>query len=115
MADRRAIDIQDVCPADTRFKVLVFTGDLRDPAQRARVEKFAAELGRKDGFFRAIGETKAESIYDVLSILKGKKEEGSHFDVPEILRSHWSKWEFLTRPRCSAAHIMILQSPSGRH
>ncbi|ETW78714.1 hypothetical protein HETIRDRAFT_459911 [Heterobasidion irregulare TC 32-1] len=86
MADRRAIDIQDVCPADTRFKVLVFTGDLRDPAQRARVEKFAAELGRKDGFFRAIGETKAESIYDVLSILKGKKEEGSHFDVPEILR-----------------------------
>lgn len=91
MADRQAIDIQDVCPADTRFKVLVFTGDLRDHAQRARVEKFAAELGRKDGFFRAIGETKAESIYDVLSILKGKKEEGSHFDVPEILRSHWSK------------------------
>lgn len=91
MADRRAIDIQDVCPADTRFKVLVFTGDLRDPAQRARVEKFAAELGRKDGFLRATGETKAESIYDVLSILKGKKEEGSHFDVPEILRSHWSK------------------------
>ena len=33
MADRRAIDIQDVCPADTRFKVLVFTGDDATPAE----------------------------------------------------------------------------------
>ncbi|THH17443.1 hypothetical protein EW146_g3360 [Bondarzewia mesenterica] len=90
-ADRRPVEVQDLCPADTRFKVLVFTGDMQDSQQHARVETFAAELSREDGFLNTNVIAQAERAYDVMSILKGKKEEISYRDVPEILRPHWSK------------------------
>ena len=42
--DRRPIEIQDLLPSDTRFKILVFTGDTSEPEQLLKVVNLAEDL-----------------------------------------------------------------------
>ncbi|KZP17569.1 hypothetical protein FIBSPDRAFT_746817 [Athelia psychrophila] len=88
-ADARPYELQDLLPADARFKILVFAGDTTQPAQRARVERLAGELHGVLALFGAGGAV--EGTFDVLAISSGKKEDVGYADVPALLRSHWSK------------------------
>ncbi|TFK48390.1 hypothetical protein OE88DRAFT_1664163 [Heliocybe sulcata] len=85
-ADARPFEVQDLLPADTRFKVVVFTGDIADAGQRERVNVFAGKLDREGGFMR-----KRKEAYDVLAVCKTRKEDVNYTDVPAVLRPHWSK------------------------
>ncbi|KAF9024638.1 hypothetical protein BDZ89DRAFT_1102452 [Hymenopellis radicata] len=82
-ADSRPFHIHDVLPSDTRFKVLVFTGDTRDPRQLDLLHDFAKELECMI--------SGKENAFDVLSIRATTKKAVRHNDIPLILRSHWSK------------------------
>ena len=90
-ADARPFEIQDLLPADTRFKILLFTGDSKDAAQKARVLAFADSLEKSDAFFRRHGGSDPWKAFDVLTISTGSKHEVSYTDFPEALRPHWSK------------------------
>jgi len=89
-ADARPFDIQDLVPADTRFKILVFAGDVSKRPQLERVQKLATEVGGENGFLKKYDNGSNEK-FDVISICSTKKEEVDYTDLPKVFRPHWSK------------------------
>ncbi|KAG2075534.1 hypothetical protein BDR04DRAFT_1228533 [Suillus decipiens] len=92
-ADARPIDIQDVLPADTRFKILLFVG-LLTPEQLANVRRLAEELQLPTSFLQKYGypaEGNAQSMFDIIPITAGQKDDVNFLDLPLMFRSHWSK------------------------
>lgn len=90
-ADFRPFELHDLIPSDTRFKVLIFTGDLDNPVQMTRVESLAAAITGTDGFLTRFGGESWHGVFDILTILVGKKETVNYTTVPAVLRPHWSK------------------------
>ncbi|KDQ61462.1 hypothetical protein JAAARDRAFT_54828 [Jaapia argillacea MUCL 33604] len=92
-ADTRPFELQDLLPADTRFKVLIFTGDVHDSAQRKKVEALAEELSQPDNFLVKHTPKGAApyAVFDILSICSTTKVDIEYTDIPKILRPHWSK------------------------
>ena len=91
-ADGRAFELQDLLPADVRYKVLVFTGDLDDSLQQERVDSLVKDLQKPESFFtRYASNGSSDSRFDIMTISKGKKELFNFMKVPSLLRSHWSK------------------------
>lgn len=86
-ADARPYELQDLLPADGRFKILIFSGDYKS-TPLANLRQLADNLSHKDCFLAGKNSSK---MFDVLTILSGGKEEVDYTDVPENLRSHWSK------------------------
>lgn len=91
-ADARPIEIQDYAPADNRFKVIVFAGDVVKPEQRERLQTLEEELNRPTSFLRK-HERKGDvyEAFDMITVCAGTKDTVSYTDVPPLLRPHWSK------------------------
>jgi len=87
-ADFRPVEMQDLLPADARFKVLVFTGNSSDPAQLQRVQVAAQNLHR---LLSKLGLGQVSSLFEVLTISSATKREIRYNDLPKTLWSHWSK------------------------
>ncbi|KAG7094171.1 hypothetical protein E1B28_007781 [Marasmius oreades] len=87
-ADWRPYNIQDLLPSDTKFKVLVFTGDVSDTTQLTTVQNLEDSLQQADSFL-----TKAPSkaMFDFISICSTSKRKIVYNVVPPLFRSHWSK------------------------
>lgn len=102
-ADARPFELHDLLPADTRFKLLVFAGDTSLPSQVVRLEEVAVKLeegvlkkyGRGDGSgggrVWSDGKGVGRDVFDVVVIGSAKKDKVNYTDIPEVLRSHWSK------------------------
>lgn len=90
-ADARPFEIQDLLPADTRFKVLLFAGDTTKTAQMARVLKFVEGMESEQGWFKKFGGRDPWKAFDVLTISTGSKHDVSYTDFPKSLCPHWSK------------------------
>jgi phenol 2-monooxygenase (NADPH) len=96
-ADARPFEIQDLCPSDNRFKILLFLGDLKNSKQAQRVSKLAADMSAQEGFLSKFGRCSGQNtgkwdVFDVLAICTWKKESFNYLDVPPFFRSHWSKY-----------------------
>ncbi|KAJ7068706.1 FAD binding domain-containing protein [Mycena amicta] len=79
-ADFRVMELQDLLPSDTRFKLLLFTGD----ADVAALQVLA------EGMKRIVSRYGVAAV-DILSIVKSKRPNFNLLELPEVLRSHWSK------------------------
>lgn len=95
-ADAKPYELQDLLPSDTRFKVLVFTGDMNAESQRGRVNKFTEESTNDHGFLTRYGQRSGTGrgwaeVFEVITILIGTKETVEYTCVPPALRPHWSK------------------------
>lgn len=84
-ADARPYDIQDVLPSDTRFKLIVFTGNVKDAVQAARVQALAEELDTAGSFYHRFGHGDPAKVFDVLSISAAKKEDVNYTGGPRCL------------------------------
>ncbi|THU93886.1 hypothetical protein K435DRAFT_724952 [Dendrothele bispora CBS 962.96] len=91
-ADGRPFEIQDLLPSDTRFKLLVFTGNTSEPSQLAQLQSLAQELQSPDSFLTKFSPGgKIETLFDIVSISSAKKESVVYNALPPLFRSHWSK------------------------
>ncbi|KAF5351297.1 hypothetical protein D9758_008005 [Tetrapyrgos nigripes] len=91
-ADSRPFEIQDLLPSDTRFKILVFTGNTSEPSQLAKLQTLAEELQAPDSFLTKFSPGgKPETLFDIISISSAKKESVVYNALPQLFRSHWSK------------------------
>ncbi|EGO22628.1 hypothetical protein SERLADRAFT_362787 [Serpula lacrymans var. lacrymans S7.9] len=90
-ADAWPYELQDLLPSDSRFKVIVFTGNYNDTAQRGNVDALAKELEKPERFLKVYVPGGKESMFDIITISQGKKEEVDYLEFPDVLRPHWSK------------------------
>ncbi|OJA18323.1 hypothetical protein AZE42_02802 [Rhizopogon vesiculosus] len=93
-ADACPIEIQDLLPSDSRFKLLVFAGKFGDPAQQARVESMVKDMQRPECFLNRYampGKSSTDSRFDVFTVSQGRKDDIQFMQFPAFLRPHWSK------------------------
>ncbi|KAG8966700.1 hypothetical protein FRC03_011448 [Tulasnella sp. 419] len=92
-ADCRPYEIQDLLVSDTRFKLLIFCGDLTQDFQLERIQAFADALDQDKGFLKRCipAGVKEEDVFDFITIASTKKEEVEYTVLPQRLRSHWTK------------------------
>ena len=94
-ADSRPFELQDLCPADTKFKILVFLGDIAEPTQAERAQKLAEALGKPESFLSNYGRAKSGVVgwksFELLTICATRKEVVNYPDIPTLLRPHWTK------------------------
>ncbi|KAF7294370.1 hypothetical protein HMN09_01166300 [Mycena chlorophos] len=79
-ADFKTVELQDLLPADTRFKLLLFVGS----GEEAKLKKLA------EGVEKVVAKYGAEAL-DITSILKSPRPKYNFLEVPASLRAHWSK------------------------
>ena len=91
VADGLPVEIQDLLPADTRFKVLLFAGDTSSEAQMQKVRAFTDALGSEDVFFRRHGGSDPWNVFDIQVISSASKFAVDFTDFPKELTTHWSK------------------------
>ncbi|RPD57189.1 hypothetical protein L226DRAFT_511051 [Lentinus tigrinus ALCF2SS1-7] len=89
------VEIQDLLPADTRFKILVFAGDLAVEADKARLYALAEELDSPGNFVRRFGRgetgTGKWKVFDVLCFSSAKQDKVDYLYFPPFFRPHYSK------------------------
>ncbi|KAI8996404.1 FAD binding domain-containing protein [Trametes punicea] len=88
-ADGQPFEIQDLLPADIRFKVLVFGGDITIPADLDRLQEVALALNSPGNFLSRFG--RDGEVFDVLCFSSAKQNNTDYFDFPSFFQSHWSK------------------------
>lgn len=86
LADFSACELHDLLPADVRFKILVFTGDMTNLTQMSRIEALAAAMSQTTSFAK-----KFAVAVDVITVASGKKNIVDVNCLPQIFRSHWTK------------------------
>ncbi|KAF9474825.1 hypothetical protein BDN70DRAFT_815025 [Pholiota conissans] len=87
-ADTRPVEIQDLCPSDGRFKILVFMGNTSQKTVLERAHSVAEELG---SLLSKFANGNVFLLFDILSISSAKKADVRYNHLPFLLRSHWSK------------------------
>ncbi|KAI0689450.1 FAD binding domain-containing protein [Cerioporus squamosus] len=92
-ADALPVEIQDLLPADTLFKILVFAGDLAVKEDKAVLHKLAEELDNPKNFVRRFGrgETGRWEVFDILGFSSAKQDKVDYLAFPSFFRPHYSK------------------------
>lgn len=97
-ADARPWHFAERLPSDGRFRIVLFVGNMADPAQRQRVEALAAALDAPDGPLRRFTPhgAKVDSVIQLLTIHSAPREAVDIFDFPEVLRPYDEQkgWEY---------------------
>lgn len=87
-SDARPWHFQERLKSDGRFRIVLFAGKVLEPAQKERVNKFAAALDAPNSFLRrATPEgAKIDSVIEVLTIHSSKRTDTELLtDFPDIL------------------------------
>ncbi|KAI9062575.1 hypothetical protein FKP32DRAFT_1573679 [Trametes sanguinea] len=90
-SDARPVNLHDMLPADTRFKVLVFVGDITDEEVAARVHSLGEKLSAPDSFLHLYDHGGISAVFDVICISASSKQNVDWTDFPRVLSHHWSK------------------------
>ncbi|PIL30414.1 hypothetical protein GSI_07601 [Ganoderma sinense ZZ0214-1] len=93
VASAEPVHVHDMLPADTRFKILVFAGDLSDGDDRTRLQTLGEELKKAENFLGRYGrgDVGKWEVFDVVCFTSAKKDTINLFHIPEFFRPHWSK------------------------
>ncbi|KAH9893338.1 FAD binding domain-containing protein [Cubamyces lactineus] len=90
-ADASPVNFQDMHPADMRFKIIAFVGDIKDAKVAERVQALAKQLDAPDSFLKRYGHGGLESVFDLVCISASSKDDVDYTDFPKVFRKHWSK------------------------
>ncbi|KAF8527308.1 FAD binding domain-containing protein [Gautieria morchelliformis] len=120
VADGRPYQVQDLLPADARFKLLIFTGDAGDERQLVTLHKLAINLEQILVKYARKGDFK--ELFEILTIRIGPDSssmvEKQDASLPKSLQLHWSK-VFIDQPEVlhstfgESAYITYGIQPSG--
>ncbi|KAI1782485.1 thioredoxin-like protein [Ganoderma leucocontextum] len=85
-ASSQPIEVQDMLPADTRFNVLVFAGNIADETDCAKLEALSEELNKPENFLRRYrcGDSGKWQAFDVACFSAVTKDKVGFFDFPEF-------------------------------
>lgn len=90
--DDRVVQIHDLLPSDTKFKMLIYSGDLSDKNQSTLLESLAERLAASPLCSQqSLANGEVMQMLDTITIIQSKKGEARFTDVPVALRAHWTK------------------------
>ncbi|KAF8448875.1 FAD binding domain-containing protein [Boletus edulis BED1] len=90
-ADIRPMELHDLLPSDVRFKVLLFPGYLTE-ARVGELGLLAEELSKPSSFLKKHShDGNVSTVFDIITIAAGSKEDINYLHVPQFFRSHWTK------------------------
>jgi len=99
-ADARPWHFQELLKSNGTWRVVVFTGDIRDPTQKKRLDTLGEKLGSKDSFMKWATPQgqKYDSVIQLLSVHSAPRQETTIFDLPEVFRpwddrEGWDYWK----------------------
>ncbi|KAF8202399.1 FAD binding domain-containing protein [Pholiota molesta] len=87
-ADIRPVEIQDLCPADGRFKIFIFTGNTSQPGSLEQVRLVAHDI---EPLLLELASRNIFQLFDIVSIRSAKKADVRYNELPVLFRPHWSK------------------------
>ncbi|KAF7542455.1 hypothetical protein G7Z17_g11557 [Cylindrodendrum hubeiense] len=93
--DARAIQLVRALPADSKWHIVVFAGDILDREVAARLDKLSTEIASLVQKFTPIGQD-ADAIIQSLLVLASKRTEVEQEQIPEVFTPIAGKW----RSRC---------------
>ena len=82
-ADDMPVEIQDLCPSNSRFKLFAFIGNLISDEDWVRVRGVADNLVTLKNRY-------PQGVFDIFSVVGKSTDVFTYLDLPEILRSHWT-------------------------
>ncbi|KAK5947616.1 hypothetical protein PMZ80_001769 [Knufia obscura] len=99
-ADARPWHFQELLKSNGTWRVVVFAGDIRDAAQKRRLDRLGEKLGGEDSFLRLCTPSGAryDSVIELLSCHSAPRQETTIFDFPEVFRpwdenDGWDYWK----------------------
>ncbi|KAF8600135.1 hypothetical protein BDV93DRAFT_448146 [Ceratobasidium sp. AG-I] len=86
-ADCRPYSTHDLLKSDFRFKLLVFTGDVKEKTQAKTIETLSNDISQ--WIAGSSGSSISSAMVQIYTIMLSKKESSEYTDTPKKLRSHW--------------------------
>ncbi|KAI0385733.1 putative phenol 2-monooxygenase [Hypomontagnella monticulosa] len=90
-SDARPWHFQEKLKSNGRFRIVLFAGNVLNPSQRQRVEKFCEALDAPNSFLRTVtpAGSSLDTVIEVLTIHSSKRTETELLrDLPEILHPY---------------------------
>ncbi|KAI5895588.1 uncharacterized protein SCHCODRAFT_02619840 [Schizophyllum commune H4-8] len=88
VADARPVNIQDMLPANGKFKILVFAGEYSRADFLADLQQFAEGLVN---LLAKYGGASDSRLMDMATVLAGKQDPACLLQIPSTLRPHWAQ------------------------
>lgn len=87
-AEARPIELEDRVLSDGRFRILVFSGDIKDTKSSQTLKDIQKFLDSPDKFYKKYTPKNAfeDSVFDVLTIYSTKRHDVEMTDFPEFCR-----------------------------
>lgn len=99
-ADARPTHISKLLPSDGRWRIIVFAGDLRDPAQFARVQALGHALASPNSILHTYTPSSQpiDSLIEVLTIHSSPRDAIELLSLPDIYhpwdeQTGWDYWK----------------------
>lgn len=99
-ADARPWHFQELLRSNGRWRLVVFAGNVKEKAQKERVDTLGRELGGEKSFLKRFtpGGRKYDSVIEVLTVHAAPRQEVTIFDFDPVLRpwdesDGWDYWK----------------------
>lgn len=99
-SDARPSQFQELLKSNGHWRVVIFPGDIRIPAQREKLIKLGERLDGQDSFLRRFtpGSARYDSVIELLAVHAAPRTDTTVFDLPEVFRPFdeldgWDYWK----------------------
>jgi phenol 2-monooxygenase len=99
-SDARPWHFQEILRSTGQWRIVVFAGDVSQPAQMERVQKLGSKLAAPDSFIHRFtpADKRIDSVIEVLTIHSAPRADTELTDFPEIFRPFddrdgWDYWK----------------------
>ncbi|KAI1871577.1 uncharacterized protein JN550_004571 [Neoarthrinium moseri] len=90
--DARAMQLVRALPADSRWHLVIFAGDIRHKAAAARLSQLAQSLDQIIRHFTP-PDSDADSVINLVLVLSGSRTEIEQEQIPEVFTPVTGKWK----------------------
>lgn len=82
--------MQELLPANGRWRIVVFAGDISKPEQRKKLDHVGEVLGGKDSLLKRFTPSGAryDSVIETLAVHTAPRRETTIFDLPYVFRQY---------------------------
>ncbi|KAF2208961.1 hypothetical protein CERZMDRAFT_48230 [Cercospora zeae-maydis SCOH1-5] len=90
-SDARPWHFQELLPSNGRWRVVVFTGDISKPDQKAKLENVGAAIDDKTASFLhrfTPPGSRSDAVFEILAVHSAPRATTTIFDFPEVFRPY---------------------------